>query len=400
VRVVLFAGKGGVGKTTTAAATAALAAARGRKTLVVSTDAAHSLADALGVDLGGEPTEVDGALSAMQVDVQRAFERAWRDVQGYLVALLDAGGIDPLEAEELTVLPGAEEILALLAVRDAVRSGAYDLVCVDCAPTAETLRLLRLPEALAWWMTRLYPAEKRLARSLRPLLGKMSPLPVPSDTVLDGVSRLHRELTDIRALLIDPVVTTIRLVLTPEQVVVAEARRTLTALALHGYRVDGVVANRVFPAGGDAWRSGWVAAQAVQLAEIRASFGGLPLWQAPYAPAEPLGVAALSAFAAEAYGDDDPAPPVSGPEPMSVSRTTDGFALHVALPLATKGDITLARRGEELVIGVGTHRRVLTLPSGLQRCNVDGARLVEGILVVRFVPNPELWMRPPTGAGE
>jgi len=394
VRVVLFTGKGGVGKTTLAAATAALSAANGRKTLVVSTDPAHSLADALAIEVGAEPTDVEGALQAMQVDTQRAFERSWREIQGYLLTLLDIAGVDPVEASELTVLPGAEEVLALLAVRDAARSGNYDLLCVDCAPTAETLRLLRLPEVLSWWLTRLYPGERRLVRSMRPLLGRVSRLPVPPDDVFEAIASLHAELADVRALLTDPASASVRLVLTPEQVVLAEARRTLTALSLHGYRVDGVLANRIFPAGSDPWRGSWAAAQARQLEQMRTSFGPLPLWQVPYGAAEPVGLAALTELGRAAYADDDVAALPTGRAPLTVGRTTDGFSLNLALPFATRGELDLARHGDELVVTVGAQRRLLTLPSALRRCKVEGARLVGGDLVVRFVPDPELWMRP------
>lgn len=395
MRVVLFTGKGGVGKTTTAAATAALAARRGVKTLLVSTDAAHSLADALAVadDLGPDPVEIEGSLSALQVDTRSAFERSWHEVQRYLLALFDAGGVDPVEAAELTVLPGAEEVLALLAVRDQVRSGRHDLVCVDCAPTAETLRLLRLPDLLGWWAGRLFPAERRVVRSLRPLLGRVSSLPVPDDAVFEAVARLQAELADVRSLLVDPAVTSVRLVLTPEAVVVAEARRTLTALSLHGYHVDGVLANRVFPAGGDHWRQGWAAAQAAQLTLIRASFGGLRLWQVAYGEREPVGVAALAELGESVYGTGDPAEVAPTREPLRVSRTVDGFALTLALPFAERGEIDLGRRGDELVVTVGGDRRLLSLPSALRRCTIEGARLVDGELAVRFVPDPDLWMR-------
>jgi len=398
MRALLFTGKGGVGKTTAAAATAALAASRGCKTLVLSTDGAHSLADAFGVPLGPEPTEIDPglALFGQQVDTQGRFERAWRDVQSWLVDLLARQGVDPLEAEELTVLPGAEEVLALLEVRDQLASGRWDLVVVDCAPTAETLRLLALPQALQWWMSRVWAAERRMLRSLRPLLGRVSSAPVPGERVLDAVERLHAELAEVHAVLTDPMVTGVRLVLTPEAVVVAEARRTLTSLALYGYRVDGVVANRVFPAAGaDAWRSGWVAAQEARLVEIDESFSGLPVRRAAYRPAEPVGLAALTAWGEDVYGEDDVTAvvPPAGPDPVSVEQTTDGFALVLALPLAERGDVDLSRRGDELVVTVGGRRRVLSLPSVLRRCLVEGAGLREGRLVVRFAPDPDLWPR-------
>src|SRR6059058_674324 len=303
MRVLLFTGKGGVGKTTTSAATAALAAARGRKTLVLSTDPAHSLADALDVELGAEPTEIDTGLYGQQVDTQRAFESSWREVQHYLREVLEQGGVDPLEAEELTVLPGADEVLALLELRTQVASGRWDVVVVDCAPTAETLRLLALPEALGWYMNRVFPAQRRVMPTLRPVLSHLVGVPMPPDRVFAAVERLHGELTEVHRLLTDPLTTSVRLVLTPETVVVAEARRTLTSLSLYGYRVDGVIANRVFPSeGADAWRAGWVEAQAAQLAEVDASFTGLPVHRSPYRAAEPVGVDALHELAPEAYG--------------------------------------------------------------------------------------------------
>ena len=254
MRILLFTGKGGVGKTTAAAATAVFAAARGSKTLVLSTDPAHSLADAFGVELGAEPVEIDTGLYGQQVDTQRAFEASWRDVQHYLRDVLEQGGVDPLEAEELTVLPGAEEVLALLELRAQVASGRWDTVVVDCAPTGETLRLLALPEALRWWMQRMFPPERRVLRTLRPVLSHLAGLPFPPDAVFAAVDRLSDELAEVRDLLVDPATTSVRLVLTPESVVVAEARRTLTSLSLYGYRVDGVIANRVFPAGDDTAR--------------------------------------------------------------------------------------------------------------------------------------------------
>ncbi|HVF21008.1 MAG TPA: ArsA family ATPase [Mycobacteriales bacterium] len=394
MRVLLFTGKGGVGKTTAAAATATLAANRGLKTLVLSTDSAHSLADAVGVPLGGEPTEIDTGLYGQQVDAQRRFEQTWREVQDYLVTLLGRAGVDPMEAEELTVLPGAEEVLALLEVRRQIAEGPWDLLVVDCAPTAETLRLLALPEALNWYMDRVFPVERRIVRTLRPVLGRATGLPLPQDSVFDAVTRLHAELGAVRAVLTDPKVSSIRLVLTPEAVVLAEARRTLTSLSLYGYRVDGVVANRVFPEGGDdAWRRGWVAAQQEVLAEVEESFAGLPVYRSPYRAGEPIGLAELAAFAAEAYGDADVFGLPPAVEPITVERDgNERFTLVLALPLAEKRDLELVRRGDELVVTVGAHRRVLSLPSVLRRCSVVGAELTGGALRVDFVPDPALWM--------
>jgi arsenite-transporting ATPase len=396
VRVLLFTGKGGVGKTTTSAATAAFAAARGHKTLVLSTDPAHSLADAFGTTLGGEPTEIDHGLYGQQVDSQRAFEASWRTVQDYLREVLEQGGIDPLEAEELTVLPGAEEVLALLELRAQVASGRWDFIVVDCAPTGETLRLLALPEALRWWMRRVYPADRRVMRTVRPVLSHLAGLPFPPDSVFEAAQRLTDELTEVRDLLTDPATTSVRLVLTPESLVVAEARRTLTSLSLFGYRVDGVVANRVFPADGtDAWRAGWVNSQTERLNDVRASFAGVPVWEASYAAAEPIGLDALGAFAASTYGPGGGADPLEVSatlDPLNVERiSTDEFVMSISLPHAAREEVGLVRKGDDLVITVGRYRRVLALPSVLRRCDVDGAALRDGALRVRFSADPAVW---------
>ena len=385
MRIILFTGKGGVGKTTAAAGTAVTSARAGHRTLVLSTDAAHSLADAFGAPAGAEPTEIEPCLFVQQVDAQRRFEASWAEVQGYLLSVLDAAGVDPITAEELTVVPGAEEVLALLELRSQVRSGDWDVVLVDCAPTAETLRLLALPEALGWYMDRVFPAERRIVKALRPVLAKAAGVPMPRDDVFDAIERLHQDLEDVHRLLTGPDAS-VRLVLTPETVVVAEARRSLTTLSLFGYRVDGVVANRVFPSdGADPWRLTWAEAQAGVLAEVEQSFTGLPVWRSSYQAAEPVGPDALAAFAQAAYADDDPLAPPLGASPVSVSRTRSGALLRIALPFVAKSDIDLARHGEELVVTVGSYRRIVALPAALARHTVAGARVEADALQVRFL---------------
>jgi arsenite-transporting ATPase len=406
MRIVLFTGKGGVGKTTTASATAYRLADRGVKTLLLSTDIAHSLADALDVPLTDEPVEVAPSLWAVQIDTQGRFEAAWRDVQAFLIDMLARGGVDPITADELTVLPGVDEVLALLAVRELALTGNWDALVVDCAPTAETLRLLALPEALSWYLDRVFPVHRRIAKSMRPIasmLGRGEAL--PPDTLFEALLRLNDELASVRQLLGDPKVTTVRLVLTPESVVAAEARRTFTALALYGYAVDLVVANRVFPAGDDAWRAGWAAAQRRQLTAIRESFAGLPVSELPYHAAEPVGAEALRAMADELYGEmpgADPAPVPAITELMRVEHVGAEFVLHLALPLAQRADVDAVRAGDDLVVSVGPNRRVLTLPSVLRRCVVVGGEFDGRELRVRFRPDPELWPtrpRPKPGPG-
>lgn len=383
-RILLFTGKGGVGKTTTAAGTAALAARAGHRTLVLSTDAAHSLGDAFGLSLASEPVEIEHRLWVHQVDVQRRFERSWGEIQGYLMSVLDATGVDPVTAEELTVVPGAEEVLALLELRTHVLSGDWDVVVVDCAPTAETLRLLALPEALGWYMNRVFGVQRRVVKALRPVLTRAAGVPMPEDSVFDAVERLHRELEEVQQMLTEKDAT-VRLVLTPETVVVAEARRSLTTLSLYGYRVDGVIANRVFPEGpGDAWREAWVASQQEVLAEVRQSFVGVPIWLSSYSSGEPVGIDSLAEFARAAYGETDALASPQGEGPMTITRTETGAVLRIALPFAQRSDVDLARHGDELVVTVGSYRRLLALPAALTRHAVTGARVEDGALQVRF----------------
>ncbi len=384
MRIILFTGKGGVGKSTVAAGTAALAAAAGHRTLVLSTDAAHSLGDAFGTPVGSEPTEVTPGLFVQQVDAQLRFEQSWADVQGYLLSVLDVAGVDPVAAEELTVIPGAEEVLALLELRLHALSDEWDVIVVDCAPTAETLRLLALPEALGWYMQRVFPTQQRVMKALRPVLSRAAGVPMPGGSVFDAIERLHGELGEVHALLSGPSAS-VRIVLTPETVVLAEARRSYTSLSLFGYRVDGVVANRIFPAeDADDWRARWVLAQDAVLADVDESFAGLPIWRAEYRAVEPVGVAALGELAADLYGDDDPLAAPTGDGPFRVTRTGAGAVLHLALPFVTRTEVGLARHHDELVVTVGSYRRLLTLPAGLARLRVAGARVIDGELRVRF----------------
>ncbi|SEG84713.1 arsenite-transporting ATPase [Nonomuraea solani] len=377
-RVLLFTGKGGVGKTTAAAATATLAAARGLKTLIVSTDTAHSLADALAV----EPGEIAPGLHLHQVDTQRTLERHWGELQDYARGLLSELGLDEITSEEITVLPGAEEVIALLELREHARQGRWDVIVVDCAPTAETLRLLALPEALDWHVTRLMPVGRKIVRLVSPFVRSVARVSAPGEDVMSAAERFHRGLMEVRELLTGDHAS-VRLVLTPESVVLAEARRTLTSLSLYGYRVDAVIANRVFPAGGaDEWRTQWVAAQSRLLAEAEQSFAPLPIHVVPYLPAEPVGKDALADLGAVMYAGSDPFAPHSVEPPLRM--TADELVL--ALPGADRDDIDLARKGDELIVTAGPYRRILALPAALARRRIGGAALRDGVLRVRWAP--------------
>jgi arsenite-transporting ATPase len=370
----------------------------------MSTDAAHSLGDALGVDLAtrtreaGPVVDVEPGLCALQVSASHSARRSWRSVQDYLLTVLGALGINPVVADEVTELPGADEIVALLELRAQVESGPWDLVVVDCAPTAETLRLLALPEALTWHLEKLVPAQRGLLRTLRPAAQAAAGLPLPGVAVLDTLRRWRESLADIQSVLTAES-TPVRLVLTPERVVIAESRRTLTALGLYGVAVDQVVVNRVFPdadhgSADDGWLAGWNEAQQRGLSEVRQSFDPLPIVITPYLPREPVGTDALAALAEARTGDIRDVL-VTFPVPvMSVRPEDGGFLLTLPLPLVAADEVDLKRRDDELLISVGSHRRVLSLPSVLRRCLVTKATVRDATLRVRFVPDEKVWPMP------
>jgi arsenite-transporting ATPase len=366
LRLVLFGGKGGVGKTTAAAATAALAG-RSATVLLVSTDPAHSLADALGVPLGPAPVRV-GDVHALQVDARAGFEARWPELGGLVP------GLDSVAAAELAVPPGVGELAALLEVRDLALGGDWDAVLVDCAPTGQMLSLLSMPDTLSGSLERVWPAHRRIVRRSR---------------LADAVGSLQSALASVRDLLTG---CSVRLVLTPEAVVVAEARRTLTALALHGYAVDSVIANRVLPAaaGDSAWAVAVRSAQEAALASLSLE---VPVRRAPHLPAEPVGVPALLALGRSVYGAEDPLAPGPALEPPAVSRTGSDYELRVALPYVRRSEVRLARSGDDLVVTVGDQLRRLALPSVLRRCVAVGASAGDGAVRVRFRPDPALWPR-------
>lgn len=402
---MLFTGKGGVGKTTSAAATAVAAARAGIETLVMSTDAAHSLGDALDRDLGGVggvPVDIEPHLAALQVSGRRHFDGSWDVVQGYMVDTLGALGVDPLVAQELTSLPGAEEIAALLELRGQAEAGRWQLIVVDCAPTAETLRLLAFPESLAWHLRRMLPGSAGIRRAARPAAAAALGFPLPGPEIIDIVRRWHDDMVAVHRLLSGDLAS-VRLVTTPESVVIAESRRTWTSLSLYGYAVDAVYVNKILPAPSpQAEGSGesasflrsWNQAQARGISEVADSFAGLPLVRSAYLTREPIGPDALAGLAenlelGELAGADPLAPMASSP--MEVHRTSQGFELALRLPLTSANEVGLQRRGDELILSVGEHRRIVSLPAVLTRCRVAGARVRSGRLTIAFVPDPDQW---------
>ena len=385
MRTILFTGKGGVGKTTVASATALACAATGRRTMVMSTDPAHSLADSFDVDLDGGATPVAANCWATQLDAGDRLEETWGEVRCYLREVFDWAGLDEVEAEELAVLPGLEEIFALTDIVAVDRGGDYDVLIVDCAPTAETIRLLSLPEVLSWYMDRAFPVGRRVTRILGPMVSRLSQLPVAGDEVFGAVDRMYRQLDGVRELLGDGTRSSVRLVVNPEKMVVAEARRTFTYLSLFGYRVDAVIANRLLPAEvNDPWFDRWRESQERHLDSIEEGFAPVPILRAELADAEVVGVDRLECFADALYGALDPADVLFAGDSLVVERDADALALVVDLPFATRASLEVSRSRDELFIRVGPYRRAVMLPDSLRRREIAGATLADGRLRVRF----------------
>jgi arsenite-transporting ATPase len=385
MRILLFTGKGGVGKTTVAAATAVRAAGTGQRTLVMSTDPAHSLADSFDIPLTARAQQIAPNLWAEQIDAQERLEANWRDIQEFVISFLNWAGVDAIEAEELSVIPGLDEIFSLTDVKHHADSGRYDLLVIDCAPTAETLRLLSLPEVMNWYIERIFPVERRLVKTIRPLLTRITTMPIADDRIFQAVERLHRNLDGVRRLLTNERMSSVRLVVNPEKMVIAEARRTYTYLSLFGYRVDAVVVNRIIPDEvNDPYFGQWKDIQAEHLQTVRQSFEPVPILTSRLFDREMVGIELLADLGTEVYGELDATSILHRDEPIRIRKRGTSYVLSMRLPFMERGDLDVFRKADELYIRVGPYKRNLILPHTLQRLDVQGAEFVDERLEVRF----------------
>ncbi len=389
MRILLFTGKGGVGKTTVAAATAVRAARAGHRTLVTSTDPAHSLADSFDVALGDDVAELAENLWAEQIDAQARLESNWRDIQEHVISLLNWVGVDAVEAEELSVIPGLDEIFSLTDMRRHADSGKYDVLVVDCAPTAETLRLLSLPEVMNWYIERIFPIQRGVVKTIRPVLTRVTTMPIPDDRIFAAVERLHRNLEGVRRLLTDEKQSSVRLVVNPEKMVIAEARRTYTYLSLFGYRVDAVIANRIIPDEvNDPYFGKWKDIHAEHLRTIEESFQPVPILRVRLFDQEMVGMDLLERMGEEVYGESDVIKVLHLDVPIRVRKRGPWYVLTMRLPFTERSDIDVHRKADELYVRVGSYKRNLILPHALQRLEVKQARFTEDGLEVRFAEKP------------
>ncbi|HPB46869.1 MAG TPA: ArsA family ATPase, partial [Microthrixaceae bacterium] len=360
-------------------------AADGARVTVMSTDPAHSLSDSFGVALDSSLTEVAANVQATELDAMTRMEENWGEIRSYLRDVLRWAGVDEIEAEELSIIPGLEEIFALTDIVTFDRSGEVDVLIVDCAPTAETIRFLSLPDVLSWYMDRAFPLGRRLTATVGPVVQRLASIPVAGDHVFGAVERMYRELEAVRTLLRDGSRSTARLVVTPEKMVVAEARRTFTYLSLFGYRTDAVIANRILPDEvTDPWFDEWKRSQSHHLEEISEGFAPLRVLRAPLADREVVGVEALTALGTHLYREVAAAEVLIDGDAVRIDREGETFRVHLDLPFATKDNLQVSRSAAEVFVRVGPYRRSILLPESLRRRDIVRATLSEGRFTIVF----------------
>ncbi len=392
MRVIVHTGKGGVGKTSISAATALRCAEMGLKTIVISTDTAHSLADSLEKKIGPEPIEIYPNLWAQEVDARYSMEKYWGKFQEYMVAVFSKQGIDDIVAEEVTILPGLEEGAHLLWINRYFEENFYDVLIVDAAPTAETLRLLSLPDVTRWWVMRVLSLTRGIGRVMRPIgriMGRSAPV-VPDDEAWNQVKVLFDTLDKVRDLMTNPQVTSIRLVVNPEKMVIKETQRTYTYLNLYGYATDAIMCNRIIPDDvTDPYFAMWKANQKENIDFISEAFGGLPILKVPLFGGEVTGLDKLRKLGDLLYGDKNPTEQMFEGKTHAIEKDEqDGnYSLRVPLPFADKSDMDLYRSRDELTLRVGPYRRNIVLPYALWDLEIADAKFEESTLLIRFSKN-------------
>jgi len=392
MRILLFSGKGGVGKTSLAAATGLELSRLGYRTLVMSVDPAHSLADAFDLETElfhgktGDPYPINERLAIHEVNIQKEIKRHWREISAYVVSVLRTTGISDVEAEELAILPGMEELSALMYVNQFRREERYDAIILDCAPTAESMRFVSMPTTLEWYMKHIFAFQRGLLKAVRPIANRVAPFELPSDNYFDNIQNLFGRLAGIDELLEDPRITSVRLVTNPERMVLRETQRAFVYFTLHGLAVDGILVNRVLPlAVTDAYFEEWRASQSRILEEIDAYFAPVPAKRIPLFTHEVLGRERLEELARALYATgEDPAAIGRTEAPYTFAKRDGHYEVRLQLPFAAKGEVGLFKKGDELVVEIGTLRRHIGLPTSMAGLSPSRAKLENRILTVEM----------------
>ena len=375
MRIILYTGKGGVGKTTISAATAVRCAELGHNTIVMSTDPAHSLADSLNCKIGSKPKKIAENLTAEEIDVNEELKVNWGRIQKFATKFLKSRGFDDLMAEEFAVLPGMEELFSLLKLKGYSEERAYDVAIIDCAPTASTVRMLSMPDVIRWYMDRFFDIERRIIRTVRPIAERIANFPLPTDDVYDSVEELFHKVEGMREVLIDPKNASIRLVFNPEKMVIKESQRAYSYLNLFGFTVDAVVANRIYPDEiEDPYFDRWRKAQHKYLDEARDIFDPLPMFKGKLFDREMVGRKLLHELAIDIFGDIDPSDVFFDEPPIRMKQIDSNYVMSIHLPGTQKKDLDIWSAGEELIIEVGAYRRNILLPRSLAQRHIVEAK--------------------------
>lgn len=394
MRLILMTGKGGVGKTSMAAATGLRCAELGYKTLVLSTDPAHSLADSFDLELGHEPREICGNLWGAELDALQELEKNWGTVKRYITEVLQARGLDGVQAEELAILPGMDEIFGLVRVFRHHQEGNYDVLIIDSAPTGTALRLLSVPEVAGWYMRRLYKPLEKVAIYLRPLVEPifrpLAGFSLPDKQMMDLPYEFYEKIDALGRILTDHTVTSVRLVTNPEKMVIKESLRAHACLGLYGISVDLVISNRIIPPEvNDPYFQYWKENQKLYRQEIIDNFSPLPVKEVPLYSREICGLAALEKLKELLCGDDDPSKVYYDLDTFNIRQTKEGFELELYVPGIPKEQVQLSKNADELNIRIGNHRRNMILPQVLATLSTNGAEMKDDRIIIRFIEDGE-----------
>ncbi|HKS81879.1 MAG TPA: TRC40/GET3/ArsA family transport-energizing ATPase [Candidatus Acidoferrales bacterium] len=392
MRILLFSGKGGVGKTSLAAATGVKLAAMNYRTLVMSIDPAHSLGDSFDLDMDlfhsktSDPLLITDKLSILELNIQKELKRHWQEISAYVSSVFRTTGISGVEAEELAILPGMEELSAMMYINQYKREQRYDVIVLDAAPTAESLRFISMPTTLDWYMKHIFPFQRNLLKAVRPIANRVAPFELPTDSYFVNIQKLFEKLDGVDIIMNDPMITSVRLVTNPEKMVLRETQRAFVYFSLHGLTVDAVVVNRLLPAAvADTWFNEWHKSQEKVLEEIEEYFAPVPVKRVPLFEHEVLGKERLEEVARVLYPDNtDPAAVTRTEKPYAFDKVDGRYEVRMRLPFATKGEVGLFKKGDELVVEIGTLRRHIGLPRSMAALQPGRARLERNMLTVEM----------------
>jgi len=392
MRILLFSGKGGVGKTSLAAATGVRLAELGHRTLVMSIDPAHSLADSFDLDTDlfhtktSDPLPIQDRLSIFELNIQKEVKRHWQEISSYVVSVLRTTGITDVEAEELAILPGMEELSAMMYINQYRREKRYDVIVLDAAPTAESMRFISMPTTLDWYMKHIFPFQRNLLKAVRPIANRVAPFELPTDNYFANIRDLFEKLEGVDELMEDPLTTSVRLVTNPEKMVLRETQRAFVYFSLHGLTVDTVIVNRLLSREiQDSWFHEWLNSQEKVLRELEEYFAPVPVRRVPLFSHEVLGQQRLQEVAKVLYAEgEDPSAVTRTEKPYTFEKRDGRYEVRLRLPFATRGEIGLFKKGDELVVEVGTLRRHIGLPRFMATLVPARARLDNRVLTVEM----------------